>query len=140
MSDHDITAIYTYLSAIPCLPGSTDPTNVLYNDCGTPPTGGGGTGVTIAVTGPGGTTSAANTFSTVSNQITLNASSSTSSNPGALTYSWASTPGYPTVSIQGATTATPTFQLINAGTYQFTLTVTDATGAKATANITVKFI
>jgi hypothetical protein len=140
LSDSDLLAIYTYLSAIPCLAGSTDPTNVLYNNCGTPPAGGGGSGVTIVVTGPGGATSATNTFSTVSNQITLSASLSTSSNPGALTYSWTPSPGYPNVSIQGATTAAPTFQLLFHAAYQFALTVTDQTGAKATATITVQFI
>jgi len=37
MTDHQIEAIYEYLSAIPCLSGSTDPNNVLYNDCPAPP-------------------------------------------------------------------------------------------------------
>ena len=35
MTDHQLTAIYEYLSAIPCLSPTNDPTNVLYNDCGT---------------------------------------------------------------------------------------------------------
>lgn len=34
MSDHDLRAIYEYLSAIPCLEGSTDPNSPLHNDCG----------------------------------------------------------------------------------------------------------
>ena len=35
MTDHQLDAIYEYLSAIPCLSPTHDPTNVLYNDCGT---------------------------------------------------------------------------------------------------------
>lgn len=34
MSDHELRAIYEYLSAIPCLEGSTDPNSPLHNDCG----------------------------------------------------------------------------------------------------------
>ena len=34
MTDHQVTAIYEYLSAIPCLESSPDPSNVLHNDCG----------------------------------------------------------------------------------------------------------
>lgn len=37
MTDHQLDAIYEYLSAIPCLSLTSDPTNVLYNDCGDPP-------------------------------------------------------------------------------------------------------
>jgi hypothetical protein len=33
MTDHDLQAIYEYLSAIPCIEGPTDPTNPLHNDC-----------------------------------------------------------------------------------------------------------
>ena len=33
MTDHDLRAIYEYLSAVPCIEGPTDPTNVLHNDC-----------------------------------------------------------------------------------------------------------
>ena len=39
MTDHHMEAIYEYLSAIPCLESSPDPSNVLHNDCGTPKTG-----------------------------------------------------------------------------------------------------
>jgi len=35
MTDHQLDAIYEYLSAIPCLSPTNDPNNVLYNDCGT---------------------------------------------------------------------------------------------------------
>lgn len=100
-----------------------------------------GSPITIVVTGPAGATSATNTFGTPSNQITLNASQSTSTNAGTLTYSWTPLPGYPAVAIVGGNTATPTFELSSPGTlYLFTLTVTDATGAKATATITVQYI
>jgi hypothetical protein len=33
MSDHDLRAIYEYLSAIPCIEGPTDPKDLLHNDC-----------------------------------------------------------------------------------------------------------
>ncbi|HEY6384821.1 MAG TPA: hypothetical protein VIX91_03975 [Candidatus Acidoferrum sp.] len=33
MTDHELRAIYEYLSAIPCVEGPTDPTNRLHNDC-----------------------------------------------------------------------------------------------------------
>ena len=35
MTDHQLNAIYEYLSAIPCLSPTDDPNNVLFNDCGT---------------------------------------------------------------------------------------------------------
>jgi len=103
-----------------------------------PPTS---TGVTIVITGPGGVTSSTNTFQVYLNQLTLDASHSTSSNPGPLTYLWSIAPGSPTGGgIVGATTATPTFQLTSPQTYQYTLTVTDSTGAIATTTVTVQYI
>jgi len=33
MTDHELRAIYEYLSAIPCVEGPTDPANPLHNDC-----------------------------------------------------------------------------------------------------------
>jgi hypothetical protein len=33
MTDHDIRAVYEYLSAIPCIEGPTDPNDPLHNDC-----------------------------------------------------------------------------------------------------------
>ncbi len=33
MSDHDLRAIYEYLSAIPCNAGPADPANPLHNEC-----------------------------------------------------------------------------------------------------------
>jgi predicted small secreted protein len=105
-----------------------------------PPTGGGSSGVTIVVTGPGGATSPTNTFGTVSSLIVLDASQSTSTNVGTLTYSWTASSGFPPVSMTGANTATPTLQLAFKVTYQLTLTVTDAKGVAATATVTVQYI
>lgn len=116
------------LAQLPAAPGSVTP----------PPTT---SGVTIVVTGPGGATSPTNTFQVFLNQVTVNASRSTSTNPGPLSYSWSVSPGFPTGGgIVGATTATPTFQLTTPQTYQYTLTVTDSTGAKATTTVTVQYI
>ena len=42
MTDHQLEAIYEYLSSIPCIEGPADPTNILHNDCGTPPSPGKG--------------------------------------------------------------------------------------------------
>jgi len=138
MTDHDLQAIYAYLSAIPCVAGPPAP-DPLHNDCGTPPPpGGGGSPITITVVGPGGATSASNTFVTNYNQIALDASQSKSSNAGALAYSWTASPVF-RGAILSANTATPMFQLPSRGTYQITLTVTDATGATATATITVQY-
>jgi hypothetical protein len=53
--------------------------------------------------------------------------------------SWKPAPGYPAVGIPGGTTATPSVQLSYPGTYQLILTVTDATGATATATITLVY-
>jgi hypothetical protein len=33
MKKHDLRAIYEYLSAIPCIEGPEDPSNILHNDC-----------------------------------------------------------------------------------------------------------
>jgi len=138
MTDNDLQAIYAYLSAIPCIAGPPAP-SPLNNDCGTPPPPPSGSPITIAVTGPGGTSGT--NFLTSANQITLDASQSISSNPGTLTYAWTASPGFPTVAIPGGNTATPTFQFPPGkyGKYQFTLTVTDATGVTATATITVQY-
>jgi parallel beta-helix repeat protein len=106
----------------------------------TPPPSG-TTGVMIVVSGPGGATSTSNTFQIVSSQVALNASHSTSTNAGGLSYSWTVSPGYTSaVSIVGASTATPTIQLASRGTYQVTLTVTDTKGLTATATITLQYV
>jgi hypothetical protein len=33
MTDHELQAVYEYLSAVPCVAGPPDPSNVLHNDC-----------------------------------------------------------------------------------------------------------
>ncbi|HTC33071.1 MAG TPA: right-handed parallel beta-helix repeat-containing protein [Bryobacteraceae bacterium] len=109
-----------------------------------PSAGGGGTtppptGITIVVTGPGGVTSSTNTFQTNASQIALDASQSTSSNPGGLSYSWQPAPGS-SVGIPGGNTAKPFIQLGKLGTYQVILTVTDSTGATASVTITLQYL
>ena len=105
-----------------------------------PPPSGGGSPITITITGPAGATSATNTFATSSNQITLDASKSTSTNAGTLAFSWTPLPGFRSGAILGGNTATPTFQFSTRGTYQFTLTVTDASGVTATTTVTMQYM
>lgn len=92
--------------------------------------------VTILVTGPGATSNP-NSFQTSTKQITLDASGSTSSSGGALTYSWKTAPGSDPAGLIGANTAEVTAQFPSIGTYQLTLTATDLSGNTATANIMV---
>jgi len=96
-------------------------------------------GITIVITGPGGATASTNTFQSTSSSISLDASQSTSSNPGGLSYSWKSAPGYPTISIQGGNSAKASVLLLYSGTYELILTVTDSTGATATATVTLQY-
>jgi parallel beta-helix repeat protein len=111
----------------------------------TAPSGGGGTtppppsGITIVITGPGGATSTTNTFTVTQSQVALDASQSTSTNAGGLSYSWQPAPGSLSVGIPGGNTAKPFIQLGKPGTYQVILTVTDSTGLTATATITLLF-
>jgi hypothetical protein len=97
-----------------------------------------GTGIATVITGPGAA-SAATSFETTNKQILLDASKSTSSNSGDLTYSWTSSPGYPTAAITGTTTPTPLVQFGARGVYQLTLTITDRTGLVATTTVTVRY-
>jgi parallel beta-helix repeat protein len=116
-------------TALPAAPGTSS--------------GGGGTipppaGITLVITGPGGVTSATNTFQVPSSVAYLDASGSTSSNPGGLSYSWTTAPGYPSLGIAGGNTAKPSIPLPFAGTYELILTVTDSTGATASATVTLQ--
>jgi hypothetical protein len=144
MSDYDIESIYAYLSAIPCIDNTTSMApagapNELVNTCPTGPPTPPANPITIVITGPGGVTSASNTFVTSTGQFSLNASQSTSVNPGALSFAWQIAPGYPTLAIPGGFTATPILQISRAGTYEVILTVTDSTGATATATVIVQY-
>jgi hypothetical protein len=106
----------------------------------TGPGGGGATGITIVVNGVTGATAA---FQTTVNQLNLDASASTSTNAGALTYTWSIPAGQPSASISfpGGNTAKAFVQL-SSGKQKYTinLTVTDSTGATATTVITIDYI
>jgi hypothetical protein len=106
----------------------------------TGPGGGGGTGVTITVNG---STSATPSFQTTVNQLSLDASASSSTNAGALTYTWSIPQGSPSagISFPGGNTAVAFVQLSSGKqNYIINLTVTDATGATATSTITIVFL
>ena len=124
MTDHDLLAIYTYLSAIPCIEGPSDPQNPLHNDCPT-------------------TASAAPKAATVlAREIMLDGTGSMSGNGKPLTYSWSIPQGQgnPSAAILGATTATPRVQFgPTRGLYTFQLTVTDSTGTSASDIATVNY-
>jgi len=74
---------------------------------------------------------------TVGTTVTLNGTQSTDPEGDTLSYSWVRTSG-PAAIITNADTATPTFTPTVAGTYVFTLTVSDGTNtATDTVTITV---
>ncbi len=125
MSDFDLTAIYTYLSTIPCVEGGPgEPPN----RCGSP-----ATVKTQAVAGPKNAT-------TINRQFQLDGTQSTSFDGKPLLYSWTIPSGSPQAGMSGSTTATPTVQFgIGRGTYLFQLTVTDSAGNTSTDMVTVNF-
>jgi hypothetical protein len=102
------------------------------------PTGGGT--INISINGPGGPSSTY-TYTTLEGFATLDASASTSTNPGPLTFSWTVAPG----SVPGITggTTSPILQLYglqHTHTYTFTLTVTDSTGLSASVTVSLTSI
>jgi len=96
--------------------------------------------VSVAVNGANGVfPNGTNTFQVTSNLFGLDASKSTSSNPGGLSYSWSATSSGST-GISHGNTATPLIQLIGKGTFQLSVTVTDAYGISATQAITIQYV
>jgi len=102
-------------------------------------TGGGTGGVTVVING---SSAASPTFTTVVNQIVLDASASTTTTGGTLTYAWALAAGSPSAGITGGNTSKASIQLGSGqNTYKFTLTITDSKGTAPTVvNVTVNFI
>lgn len=92
-----------------------------------------GAAVTAAIAGPA-------TVEVNSPQVTLDGTGSTTPNSGGLTYAWTTAAGYPAAAILNANTATPIVQFSTRGTYQLVLTVTDRTGAKASATVTIRYV
>jgi hypothetical protein len=125
MTDHDLLAIYTYLSAIPCLEGGPgEPPN----RCGT------ATPKPSAVALPKNST-------VMTRQINLDGTQSRSSDGKPLTYLWTIPQGSPQAGIIGNTTTTPTIQFWSGrGMYMFQLTVTDSTGHTASDFAAVSFV
>ncbi len=131
LTDHDLQAIYAYLTAIPCVEGGPgEPPNRCPAVVTPPPPP---TGVTAAVANPKNVT-------VTTRQLQLDGTKSTSADGRALTYFWTLPQGsLPAAIIQG-TTATPTVQFGPArGLYTFLLTVTDSAGKSATDTATVTF-
>ncbi len=104
--------------------------------------GSGGTGganpITLTLNGPTGPISN-NILQTVVSEVSVTAVA-TSTNPGPLTYSWTAVPGYTPIGAIGANTATLSLQFAVHATAVFTVTVTDSTGATASATVTVQYI
>jgi hypothetical protein len=102
-------------------------------------TGGGTGGVTVVING---SSAASPTFTTVVNQIVLDASASTTTTGGTLTYAWALAAGSPSAGITGGSTSKASIQLgAGQNTYKFTLTITDSMGTAPTVvTVTVNYI
>lgn len=103
-------------------------------------TNGGGGKVAVVVTGAAGVfPNGANTFQVTSNLFGLDASKSTSSNAGGLNYVWSALPSG-SAGIAYGNTATPVIQLIGKGSFQLSVTVTDAQGISVTQAITIQYV
>ena len=101
-----------------------------------PPTG----HISVVVNGSNGVfPNGTNTFQVTSNLFGLDASTSTSSNSGGVSYSWAAMPSG-AAGISYGNTATPVIQLVSKGTVQLTVTVTDAFGMSATQAVTIQYV
>ena len=121
-TDFDLLAIYTYLSAIPCVEGGPgEPPNRCSNGAST-----------MAVAGPKNQTVSARQFQ-------LDGTASTSADGKPLTYLWTIPQGSPQAAISGSATATPTVQFTTRGAYTFQLTVTDSGGHAATDTVMINF-
>ena len=75
---------------------------------------------------------------TSSKQLTLNASASKDPNGSPISFLWTN----PTnnASIEGANTATPSVQLSSVGHYEFTVKVTNASGASSTGSVSFNYL
>jgi hypothetical protein len=126
MTDDDLTAIYTYLSTIPCLEGGPgEPAN----RCGSATAA-----KTAAVALP-------KNASSVNREVQLDGTQSMSADGKPLMYQWTVAPGSPQAGLSGTLTATPTVQFgIQRGVYAFQLTVTDSSGKSSTDIATVNFV
>jgi len=123
MTDDDLRAIYTYLSAIPCVEGGP----------GEPPNRCVAAAKTSAVANPKNAT-------VVSRDFRLDGSMSTSSDGKPLTYQWSIPQGSPSAAIYGGNTATPSVEFTQRGVvYTLQLTVTDSTGKSATDVATINY-
>ncbi len=123
MTDDDLMAIYTYLSAIPCLEGGP----------GEPPNRCTAPVKTKAVADPKNAT-------VVSGEIQLDGSMSTSADGKPLAYQWTIPRGSPSAAILHGNLATPTVQFSQGrGLYTFLLTVTDSSGTSSSDVATVNF-
>lgn len=112
MTDHDLQAIYAYLSAIPCVEGGPGEPAHRCETSGA---------MTLAVAGP-------KNLNAGSRVVQLDGTLSTSADGKPLAFAWTIPQGFPSAAISGSTTATPIVQLTVRGTYQFQLTVTDSAG------------
>jgi len=123
MTDDDLLAIYTYLSAIPCLEGGP---NEPPNRCVTPVK-------TMAIASPKNAT-------VVSREIQLDGTKSTAGNGGLLTFQWSIPQGSPSAVILHGNTATPNVQFSQGrGAYIFLLTVTDTSGTSSSDVATITY-